>query len=205
MMLVWPSVSAAFLKAISNEGCIPHMYLDVRGLVTTGRGDLVDPMSAALTLPWSLEGTDDPAPEATVIRDWNAVKNRQYLRDTVATSPVIAGLTTCRLTQAAIDKLDLAKCNGMAETLTRRCPQFPFWPADAQLALLRWAWANGPLANYPVMFSCLSKEDFAGAADEASWANENDDVKCEIRKLFCNAAGVRISNLDPSSLLGDTP
>jgi len=55
------------------------------------------------------------------------------------------------------------------------------------------------------MFSCLSKEDFAGAAGEASWANENDGVKCEIRKLFCNAAGVRISNLDPSSLLGDTP
>lgn len=49
------------------------MYLDVRGLVTTGIGNLIDPKEVALPLPWLKEG--EPATADEISAEWDFVKS----------------------------------------------------------------------------------------------------------------------------------
>lgn len=43
------------------EGYLPFMYLDVKNLVTTGMGNLIDPIGAASSLPWVHKSDGSPA------------------------------------------------------------------------------------------------------------------------------------------------
>ena len=43
------------------EGMVPFMYLDTKGLVTIGMGNLIDPISVAVTLPFKKRGKTGPA------------------------------------------------------------------------------------------------------------------------------------------------
>ena len=54
------------------EGVIPYMYADVRGLVTTAIGILIDPMSYALALPW-VRRDGSPATPGEIVEDWHRV------------------------------------------------------------------------------------------------------------------------------------
>src|SRR5688572_28003833 len=85
------------------EGRVPHMYLDILGLVTCGVGNLIDPVSEALKLPWKRRSTGKPATEHEVRAAWNALKARQDLaRRHVSHAAAITGLF---LTDPDIDDL----------------------------------------------------------------------------------------------------
>ena len=58
----------------SLEGWISWMYLDVLGLVTTGMGNLIDPMSTALGLPW-VDETGTQGSQNDIAAEWRAVKS----------------------------------------------------------------------------------------------------------------------------------
>jgi GH24 family phage-related lysozyme (muramidase) len=64
------------------EGHCTFLYCDVKGLVTTGRGNLVDPMSLALPLPWQIDGS--PATEAQVVDAWRPSKRVRISSSTAA-------------------------------------------------------------------------------------------------------------------------
>ena len=55
------------------EGLTNWMYLDIKGLVTTGMGNLIDPIEAALRLTW--HGADGSTAAPDVVRhEWSRIK-----------------------------------------------------------------------------------------------------------------------------------
>ena len=193
---MYQNVLDAFRSVIKNEGYTHWMYLDTRFLVTTGQGDLIDPISEALNLDWTIGGW--PATAAEVIADWTLVKSRTDLAKNGGEASCYSTLTKCRLSDGAICTLVTKTMDWMVEELERRLPMLKTSPADAQLAMLRWAWANGPDAHYPMMFAALERGDYTSAAAQALWRNETSETHQIINKLFQNAA----NSTDPTVLIG---
>ncbi len=97
------SVSKAFKSFNTKfEGYLTYMYGDVKNLVTTGMGNLVDPIGQALSLPW-VNSDGSPASQQQITDAWNAVKARTDLNQKGGRA--YASVTTIRLTDAGIDRL----------------------------------------------------------------------------------------------------
>lgn len=148
------------------EGEVPWMYLDVKGLVTTGIGNLIDPVSQALQLPW-LRADGSPATKAEVSKTWATVKAHTEL----ARKGHLAARAYCplRLAPEAIDALVRGKLALNWEFMKRQYPTFrraDSWPAKVQLATSGMAWAVG--AGFPKIFknwaACATLQDWAGCA-----------------------------------------
>ena len=116
------------------EGCLSFMYCDQLGLVTCGLGFLVDPIEAALALPWIVPGRG-PATSDEVRAAWDAVKARQDLRMRGGVIYHTVGGNIVRLTQATIDTVTKQKLATNEAILVESFPSFAAWCADAQLAL----------------------------------------------------------------------
>ena len=134
------------------EGRCNWMYLDVKGLVTTGRGNLIDPLPAALFLPWVQAFTPNggsPASAQQVADEWHRVKACQAAAHLGGGS--FKRMTTLRLTDADVDALTKSKMLEMWRALVARgaFASAKAWPAAAQLGLLSMAWAMGPAFNFP--------------------------------------------------------
>ncbi len=155
------SVRNAFLAFTQPlEGRVHWMYLDVKGLATTGVGLLIDPATEAVKLPWTING--HPASPEAIRADWDALKARQDLKR--LHYKYAAPITKCRLSDEAIDALVLAKLESNAAFMQRHYfPDFATWPADAQLAASSMAWACGP--GFPATF-----KNFARFAKVQDWA-----------------------------------
>lgn len=180
--VVW-DVFAAFSEPLEGAR-IPYMYLDVKGLVTTGTGNLIDPVTAALPLPWRIDGR--PATAREIREDWLALKGEDDRRTREGERPLrklhhkyAAAYTRCRLDDADIVALVAAKLAGNVRHLVGVFPAFAVWPADAQLAVCSMAWAVGPALDrkFPNLTKLARVADWAGciagiAADGhgGSWA-----------------------------------
>jgi hypothetical protein len=120
---------------------------------------------------------------------------------------------------AARDKPDIGHAHSVTESeeeaiqyhakvLHDRLPCLVSFPADAQVALLRWAWVNGAgNKKFSLMFSALKPNgkrftpDFDRAAETHIWQSESLDAKLIITHLFQNATDVLHWNLDITSLV----
>jgi GH24 family phage-related lysozyme (muramidase) len=162
----WLAFSTCF------EGVSPHLYLDIRGLVTVAIGALVDSPSAAA----ALTGWDNPG---GVVADWHRVKAMPaglvWTRYAAPSSP--------RLTPEGVEAVTLERLELAAAVLARTFPDFPSWPWQAQAATLSMAWAMGPgfASSWPRWAA------FARARDWRSCASD-----CEIR--WQDNVGVRPRN-----------
>ncbi len=169
------SVRIAFTDFSARlEGVVHWMYLDVLGLVTTGIGNLIDPVAGALTLPWVDKRSGERAGEREIRREWSLVKShpsaaRQGHR-------VLEGATYLRLTAAGIAEVVGARMVLNDRALQQRFGNFELWPADAQLAAHSMAWACGP--GFPAIFPRLAKaldaSDYASAARECRMREEGN-------------------------------
>src|SRR5437016_11515233 len=59
-----------------HEGCFPHMYLDTKGLVTVGVGQLLSSVEEAKKLPFINRTTQKPATPTEIDTDYSAVKKQ---------------------------------------------------------------------------------------------------------------------------------
>lgn len=157
-----PAVRASWIAWNAPfEGRVSHLYLDTRGLVTTGVGNLVDPISLALPLPWQTPG-GAPASLRQAQADWWRVKSLpKGLPAGHYSSP-----EALVLTDEAIDELVLHRLDVDAVALERTFPDFPDWPAPAQQAVLSLAWACG--TGWPVEFphcaAAVAAQDWTSAS-----------------------------------------
>lgn len=198
---------------------LPYMYTDNKGLVTTGTGNLIDPLPMALVLPWRrADGT--LAARDEIEEAWNTVKNA--FPDIQSTR--CAGLTTIRLNEPDLDHLLAEKAHGNDEYIRAQFPAFDSWPADAQMAIHSMAWAQGAsFQGWPRLSAALnaSPPDFLAAAgppgDAANrpsfrgqaWLNDTGNAglrprNLENKVLFQNAARVLANRLDPEPLYWPT-
>src|SRR5262245_21515198 len=125
---MFDSVRARF-RAFNEpfEGCIPYMYLDIKGLVTVGVGNLIDPVELATALPFrfkSRSGIALPgaaASAAQIEAEWQKLKSNSglALKGARACDPV----TELELPDDALNDL-IAKRLAQNETFLAR--QEPF-------------------------------------------------------------------------------
>jgi GH24 family phage-related lysozyme (muramidase) len=187
------------------------MYTDRKGKVTTGTGNLIDPVSMALALEWSNPDGSIASP-ATVELEWNAVKNAWPKVQSVAG----VNLSSVRLGAKALDKLMTDTMQGFWNSLEKIYPKAGEWPADAQMMLLSRTWSSGPGAwqTYGSGGATFKEKlnadppDFVGgmAAMKAASAHEEkinpgivprDLAEVQMAK---NAADVLAGGLDPDTL-----
>ncbi len=198
------SVLQAYPKFTENfEGFTTWMYLDRHepdGLVTTGVGNLIDPISSAYSLPWkrpngSLASRDE------VTHAWQTIKARQDLKS--QGGGIFQGLTDLRLDKEGVEMLFKNKLLQNENILRGRFQGYDFWPADAQMALLSMAWAMGANFKFPKFTAALNQlvPDFATAAAESHMQGVGIKERNEAnRQLFLNAAKALKGGFDIEAL-----
>jgi hypothetical protein len=143
------------------EGRVHSMYLDIKGLVTTGVGNLIDSVTEAQKLPWK-HADARLASKDEVAAAWRELKSRQDLSR--LHWKYAASLNDLRLTDADIDALVESKLHSNERELRKAYPNWDDFPADAQLGCLSMAWAVGP--GFPRIFA-----NFSRYAVQQDWGN----------------------------------
>jgi len=200
------SVEAAF-RAFSSrfEGAVNFMYLDVKGLVTTGIGNLIDPGGVAMALPW-LKPDGTPASRGEIASEWANVKSRDDLK--LRGGMIYKTITKLRLSDEGVTNLLLGVLHLNNAALVKRFPDFEDWPADAQLATHSMAWACGTGFRFPKLAAALLAADFRVAATECHMNTAGNpgliprNAANEV--LYRNAAVTRDLHLDPDHLCWPT-
>ncbi len=202
-----PSVAARFLEFTRPlEGTVEYMYVDVKGLVTIGIGNLIDPIGMALALPF-VKKVGGAATPAEITAEWTLIKdadNSKQLKTKGHTA--CTALTKLKLTDAAILDLCTRRLNSNELELkkVKEFKTFDEWPADAQLALQSMAWAMGEAfaagTLWPSFRAACATMDFDGAADNCKM-NESGNPGLIPRNradahLFKNAAAVLAGEAD---------
>ena len=155
------------------EGHVDGLYLDVKGYVTGGVGNLLEniktgaPVLRVFNLPWRHRSDDTLAAPDTVRAEWHLVKSRQDLKN--ASLARRLAITTLYLRDADIRALVLQKYDEDHTILKIQFPELETWPWSAQRALHSMAWARGPYAfavEYPrFTAACLTKNWTVAAAE----------------------------------------
>lgn len=140
---------------------ISYFYADILGLVTINYGNLVDPISLALSLdmvhPDGRHATQNEIADA-----WRAVKNDPNC--TKNGHRYAKQLTSIRLTPEGIERLVFGKLESNDAALMKRIPNFQDLPACSILAMHSWAWACGAGAKFPALLDAVKASDFESAA-----------------------------------------
>ncbi len=176
------------------EGRVSTMYLDELELVTVGVGNLIEPMGAALGLPFVF-ADGRPASHEEIAADWRAIKSRPELAEQGWTAA--AKIAKLHLSPASIDALVAAKLREMDGHIVARFPAFEEWPCDAQLGMISMAWAAGPGVRAPKFDAAARALDFATCALQCRLHTRRDAVN---ELLFQNAAAVMAAGADPDVL-----
>jgi hypothetical protein len=137
------STFAIFLEQTKPlEGCTTWMYPDRLNLVTTGLGNLIDPVGDALGLPWIHMGSGALASRTEILAAWQNVK-ASGLGKLGGFAPQIMALTDLRLLESDVDALVRAKCQANETALAAHFANWDALPDRAQAATLMLAWACG--------------------------------------------------------------
>lgn len=174
--------------------------------MTVGVGNMFDrvgatePPLAALALPF-VHPDGRRATSVEIAAAWRAVKARQDWKQRGGWA--FRDLTSIRLPNEAIDRLVERKLLEVDGQLARLFPAWSTWSADAQLALISWAWAAGAGAKYPKMIAFLRAGEFALAATECDLNPKRGTIIERNRRqriLLQNAQRVVQDGLDPDRL-----
>lgn len=182
---------------------LTHMYVDTHKdsagnldpLVTTGSGNLADPIEIALEMEWR-KPDGSLASHEEIAADWNAIK--QWGRDNPelvlrgGNTSAQKAITTLRLDRTALDRIFNARLQ-QNETLIRPlAPQYDQWPASAQIGINSMAWAMGVgnVATFHKFLAACNVFDFDTAAKEAHISNANANRNTDDHELFAEAAEV---------------
>lgn len=173
---MFSSVKSAFFEFNAPiEGVVKFMYLDVKGLVTVGMGNLIDPVSESLSLSFQHRqngggaNAGQLASQQEIMDEWKKVKSRTDL--SLRGAGAFDAITTLELSDFNIEALVSLKLN-KNEGILKSCAEFlnfDSWPADAQMAVLSMAWALGPAfgSNWPKFSKSCQNRDFNQAAEES--------------------------------------
>jgi hypothetical protein len=171
--------------------------------VTTGVGNLIEPESQALGLPFVHKGDGRIATQEEISAEWRALKARPELA--VQGFRACEAVTDLRLSDASIDQLVLSKFDAHERVLRQSFAGWDTWPADAQLGAhsIIWAGAGFP-SKWPKFAAAAAARDWRTAATE-SHLDETGNPGVAPRNaanvtLFNNAAAVDAAGLDRSQL-----
>ena len=175
---MWQSVEDAFFDFTTPlEGRVHFMYLDIKALVSTGIGNLLDngpsPLPDIFSVTWFHKDTGAIASNAEILAEYTLVKNSGTAFATLAQKEAI---TTWRISDADINTLVNGKLHTNETFLEGRADfaNLQNWPADAQLGLFSMAWAMGPAFRFPRFQAAVAAEDWFTAAAESHMDDSNN-------------------------------
>lgn len=181
------------------------MYLDKKGLVTVGVGNLIDPMRLAQQLPF-LHHDDTPATKEEIAFEWRKMKlNKQLAIQEAFAARKLASL---HLSDDSISKLVFTVLDRNDVELIHAIPAIRNWPADAQLAFHSMAWAMGTgfLPHFPKFLTACLLGNWQDAARECLMKTENNKGLIPRnkanQKLLLAADNVCKNALDYATLTG---
>lgn len=196
---------AAFVDFTAKfEGVVPWMYCDVKGLVSIGIGNLIDPIQMATALPF-VRPDGSPADRSEIAAEWLRIKN--YPNAAALGHRAVEHVAQLRLTAGGVHDLVAGKLGQVDAQLAIYYPGYPLWPADAQLATISISWACGAAfgaKEFPKLAAFLAMRDFSGAVRECHM-DETGNPGLRPRNaadaiLYRNAAIVMAGGLDPDEL-----
>lgn len=227
MTMMRPVTRESFIPHnVPKEGRLRMPYADILGLITTAIGNLVDPLSVFLLLPWRRpDGSFASRAEVTaafhaikadccgdyrnpLVCPWVPTRGRKCsahggwrVAERVAENLV-------RLTEEDVGRLAAAKLQEMWLRLCAWVPGLGTWNVNGQLATLNMAWAMGPAplfgGEYPRWTAHARARNFLGMAAECGIRERgNPGVaprNASNRVLFTNAHQVDLLELDPDVL-----
>ena len=156
------------------EGRIPHMYLDVKGLVTIGIGNLIDPYSLAISLPFRRFSDGARASVGEIRGEWTRMKGAIHLAKQGHTAA--RKIATLYLTPGDIDELVIGKVQQFENYLRRGFPRWDSFPANAQLGIMSMAWAMGPgfYLKFPSFTKACNAQDWVLASKNCLMRTTNN-------------------------------
>ncbi len=169
-----------------NEGCIDHMYLDTRGNVTIGIGQLVPSADFAMTLRLVLRDSGEAASAQQITEDYDNVSAQQ----TGMTAARYKPFTRLEMTHADIDSLLDNHIDEFTGGLEREISDFNAFPDTAQEALLDMAFnlgVSGLVRKFPKLVSAASQRDWQTCAAECERRGIGDQRNQATKQLFESA------------------
>jgi hypothetical protein len=210
---MWPSVMQTLPTFLGEEGWIPILYPDSKGIITTGLGHVVgdgrnwDGSTAdALSCGFTRKDTGQPATKEEIFQDW------KLIQDNPGWSKVFTGSkehhhnrplwdqTIVELSDQAIRAL-IERDARRFEDGVKRNPEwystFDEWPADAQLGLIAICWACGipTPANHWIKFPAACKErNWKEMAANCTGKDITEKRNRITQQAFENAANMMANN-----------
>ena len=169
------------------EGNVSHMYVDTKGFVTVGIGNMLPNAKAAQALPFINRTTRNAGTAAEIATDFERVakqpkaKAARYYRD----------FTALDLPEVQINVLFQKRIDEFRGQLRRAYPKYDSYPNGAQLALLDMAFnlGAGALKNkWPKLNQAIEKLDWAAAAENCVRPDANAIRNSSTVALFKGAA-----------------
>lgn len=185
------------------EGAVDFPYLDVKGLLTTGIGNLIE-NDVGLGLPWNML-TLRPATIEEIHQGLDAVKARQDLK--LRGGMAYKNISLLRLTQDDITKLVLDRMASNESELLCFFPAFEDFSAPAQLAIMSIAWACGAAfaQTWPNFKRAANSQDWVTAAAESHISDGAPARNDANHYLLLQAACIAKDGGDPDNVCWPMP
>jgi len=176
------------------EGTVPWMYLDTRGFVTVGVGELLPSAAKAQTLDF-VDPEGEPSTQDAILDAFNRVsglvpaKVAAFYRS--PTSPV--------LPYFAIDALLMDHLNLFDGQLSTRFPEYASFPDPAKLGLLDMVYNLGQVSlfqHFPHFMAAADKQDWLGAAANCHRVGPSQARNDWTRQQFLDAAAAAAPSSD---------
>lgn len=159
------------------EGRVRFMYLDIKNLVSTGVGNLLDaddpehfgsnpsPLPDIYTINWLDKTSGAPASRSEILGEYTRVK---FSGTAHASLQEKEKITRLKVSDGEINKLVTRKLMSFEGILRQRDPfaTLDHWPADGQLGLFSMAWALGPAFRFPKFQAAAAVGDWLAMARE---------------------------------------
>jgi GH24 family phage-related lysozyme (muramidase) len=173
------------------EGTVPWMYLDTKGFVTVGVGEMLANAPKAQTLAF-VDSAGQPSTQDAIHAEFNRVssllpaKTAGFYR--LPTSPV--------LPHAAIDTLLMNHLNLFDGQLAGRFPAYASFPDPAKLGLLDMIYNLGAaklFGTFSHFMSSVDNQDWLGAAANCHRVGPNQARNDWTKQQFITAAATPAS------------
>jgi GH24 family phage-related lysozyme (muramidase) len=169
-----------------QEGCIEHMYLDTRGFVTTGVGQLLSRETEAADLAFIREDSGIAANKQEIVDEYNFLKKQR--------PGLIASrykqFTKLILPKQAIDEMLEQQIKYFQNGIIKEISDYPDFPDEAQEALLDMAFnlgISGLFKKFPTMIRAAKRRDWKVCAKECNRRGIGEDRNKETVALFLRA------------------
>jgi len=177
------------------EGVVEWMYLDTRGLVTVGVGEMLPDVARAQSLPF-VDSSGQPATPDAILADFKRVSDLAP-----AHSPDFYRVpTSLVLPPDAIDTLLMNRVTDFDGQLSERFPAYASFPDPAKLGLLDMIYNLGAAKLFDTFhhfMSSVDNQDWLGAADNCHRMGPSQARNDWTRQQFEAAATLASNSQSP--------